>query len=86
MMQPHGYIMLDNEYLVCKLKKSLYDLKQAPRQWYLKFDRFMTSSGYTILQADHCCYFKYFEDFYIILLLYVDGILVAGLNMKEVVN
>ena len=46
----------------------------------------MTSSGYTRLQADHCCYFKYFENSYIILLLYVDDMLVADWSMKEIVN
>ena len=55
-MQPQGYIMLDKEHLVCKLKKNLYGWKQAPKQWHLKFDRFIASSGYTRLQADHCFY------------------------------
>jgi len=86
MIQPQGSIMLGKEQLVCKLKKSLYDLKQTPRQWYLKFDRFMVSSGFTRLQADHCCYSKWFENSYIILLLYVDDMLVAGSCMKEIVN
>ena len=85
MMQPHGYIMSEKEQLVCKLKKSLYGLKQAPRQQYLKFDRFMVSSGLTRLQADYCCYFKWFENSYIILLLYVD-MLIIGSSMKEIVN
>ena len=57
--------------MVCNLKNRLFGLKQAPRQWYLKFDRFMASNGYMMLQADHCCYFKYFENSYIVLLLYV---------------
>jgi len=58
MMQPQGYIMLIKEQLVCKLKKSHYDLKQALRQWYLKFEKVMVSSGFTRLHVDHCFYSK----------------------------
>ena len=56
------------------------------KQWYLKFDRFMVSNGYSRLHADHYCYFKYFENSYIILLLYIDDILVVGSSMKKTVN
>jgi len=44
MLQPQGYIMLGKEQLVCKPKKSLYNLKQPLSQWYLKFDRFIVTS------------------------------------------
>eukprot|EP00253_Pinus_taeda_P018371 PITA_18371 len=37
MKQPEGFPSTDGEQLVCKLKKSLYSLKQAYHQWYLKF-------------------------------------------------
>ena len=46
----------------------------------------MAGSGFSRLQADHCCYYKWFENFYIILLLYVDDMLVEGSSMKEIVN
>jgi len=84
-MQPHGYIMLDKEHLVCMLEKSLW-LEKTLRQCYLKFDRFMVSSGYTRLQTDCYCYLKHFENSYIILLLYVDDMLVPGSTMKDNVN
>jgi hypothetical protein len=47
MQQPQGYDVKGKENLVCRLKKSLYGLKQDPRQWYLKFDRFMIEQGYS---------------------------------------
>jgi hypothetical protein len=84
MKQPVGFIVKDKEEMVCRLKKSLYGLKQAPRQWYRKFDGFMQRSGYTRCNGDHCCYFKRFESSYIILLLYVDDMLVAGSCVREI--
>jgi hypothetical protein len=85
MQQPQGYEVKGKENLVCKLKKSLYGLKQAPRQWYLKFDMFMTEQGYSRCHSDHCVYFKRLENgSFIILILYVDDMLVAGSNMQDI--
>jgi len=86
MLQPHGVYHAREGVVDLQAKKSLYSLKQAPRQWYLKFDRFIESSGFTRLAADHCCYSKWFENFYIMLLLYVDDMIVVGSSMKEIVN
>jgi hypothetical protein len=41
MDQPKGFIVSSKESLVYKLKRSLYDLEQSPRQWYKKFDSFI---------------------------------------------
>ena len=63
MQQPEGFEVKGKENILCKLKKSLYGLKQASRQWYKKFDSF----------TDHCVFTRKFsDDDFIILLMYVD--------------
>ncbi|GJY31666.1 retrovirus-related pol polyprotein from transposon TNT 1-94 [Tanacetum coccineum] len=85
MTQPEGFQSAGKEEnLVCKLKKSLYGLKQALRQWYLKLDSFMQRAGYKRCVMDHCCYLKKVSSSSIILLLYVDDMLVAGSDMAEI--
>jgi hypothetical protein len=85
MQLPQGYEVKGKENLVCRYKKRLHGLKQAPRKWYLKFDRFMTKHGYSRCHSDHHVYFKKLENgSYIILLLYVDGMLVVGSNMQDI--
>lgn len=86
MKQPQGFIVPGKENMVCKLKKSVYGLKQAPRKWYKKFNSFMSNSGFNRCNGDHCCYIKRLDTSYIILLLYVDDMLVAGPNMHEISN
>ncbi|KAK2366240.1 putative mitochondrial protein [Trifolium repens] len=86
MHQPEGFSEKGKDHMVCKLKKSLYGLKQAPRQWYMKFESFMHMEGFKKCNADHCCFFKRYNSSYIILLLYVDDMLVAGPDMAEIRN
>ena len=58
MKQPKGFEENGKEHLVCELKKSIYGLKQASRQWYLKFDEVITSLGFVENNVDHCIYLK----------------------------
>ena len=46
MKQPKGFSFSGGEHLACKLKKSIYGLKQASRQWYLKFHDVISSFGF----------------------------------------
>jgi hypothetical protein len=48
MEQPNGFVVKGQESKVCKLLKSLYSLKQAPKQWHEKFDTTLTSAGFDI--------------------------------------
>ena len=42
MRQCQGFVVLGKEHCVCRLKRPLYGVKQALRQWYKRFDSFMT--------------------------------------------
>jgi hypothetical protein len=76
MEQPEGFIIPGKENLVCKLNKSLYGLKQSPRQWYKRFDTFMLSQGFKRSDYDSFVYLKSVNDSAIFLLLYVDDMLI----------
>ena len=85
MEQPKGFMVAGKEHLVCKLKKSLCGLKQAPRKWYKNFESFMTGLGYHKAQPDHCVFMKrYAEGDFIILLLYVDDMLIVENGTKRI--
>ncbi|KAL4354134.1 hypothetical protein GQ457_06G003750 [Hibiscus cannabinus] len=77
MKQPEGFSSSDGENLVCKLKKSIYGLKQASRQWYLKFHEVISSFGFVENIMDQCIYQKVSGSKICFLILYVDGILLA---------
>ena len=78
MSQPTGFKTTGKENIVCKLKKSLYGLKQSPRQWHKRFDSFIRGKRYTRSHYDLCVYYyKLPEKEYIYLLLYVNDMLIA---------
>ena len=66
--------------MVCRIKKSLYGLKQSPRMWYLKFDAFVRS------KSDHCVYFRVENDHLLIIALYVDDMLLFGKSKGKISN
>ncbi len=84
MDQPEGFVIPGKEDFVCKLKKSLYGLKQSPRQWYKRFDSFMLSNGFKRSNYDSCVYLKTVNGSAIYLLLYVDDMLIAAKDKSEI--
>ena len=83
MRQPEGYIQKGQEGMVCLLRKSLYGLKQSPRQWYKKFNSVMIKAGYSRCEYDSCVYFLQGKD-PTYLLLYVDDMLIAARSKAQV--
>jgi len=54
MQQPEGFIGKGQEHQVCKLKRSIYGLKQASRTWNLRFDQVITSYGFDQCPDESC--------------------------------
>ena len=68
--------------MVCRFKRSIYGLKQASRQWYLKFDKIVTSFGFIENKFDQCVYMKVNGSKFIFMVLYVDDILLASSDVN----
>ena len=81
MSQPEGFIIEGQADMVCKLKKSIYGLKQASRQWYLKFHEIITHFDFKENIVDPCIYLKISGSKFIFLVLYVDDILLASSDL-----
>jgi len=79
--QPLGYIEAENEGKVYKLKKALYDLKQAPHAWNTNFDRYFQDHGFEKCPYEHTIYVKKEVDTNILFVcLYVDDLIFTGSN------
>ena len=59
MAQPKGFVVEEKERMGCRLKKSIYGLKQASRQWHLKFDSTIRNFGFQKNIEDNCVYAKF---------------------------
>lgn len=76
---PKGFpIEGEQKNLVCKLHKSLYGLKQASRQWYLKFTEVLIGFGLLQSAADHSYYYLLHDSVYLGVIIYVDDIFLAS--------
>lgn len=71
---------------VCKLQKSLYGLKQASRQWFLKFSTVLLGFGLQQSHLGHSYFFQHKDGNYLGILIYVDDILLASNSSTLIKN
>ena len=81
--QPEGYEANGKEDHVCKLNKSLYGLKQSPKQWNKIFDDFMSRIKFNKSKYDNCVYFKFITPNTFVFLLLYDDILLTSNDKSE---
>ena len=84
MEQPAGYE--DGTNRVCKLRKSLYGMKQSPRKWNEKFTCFLAKEKLIAIPEDPCVFVRKTGTDILIVCLYVDDGLVAGTNSNQVTS
>jgi hypothetical protein len=86
MEQPQGFITTGSETQVCRLRKAIYGLKQASRQWNLQFHGVLTGLGFKRTYADAGIYVCHQQegDGPLFVILYVDDITILGRSLQAV--
>ncbi|KAK9062516.1 hypothetical protein SSX86_019703 [Deinandra increscens subsp. villosa] len=80
---PQGFSRKE-ETRVCKLKKSLYGLKQASRNWYHKFTAALLELDFKQSNADHSLFIHKRGNTFVAALIYVDDVIVVGNNLEKI--
>ncbi|RVW95281.1 Retrovirus-related Pol polyprotein from transposon RE1 [Vitis vinifera] len=77
----------ENSGKVCKLRKSLYYLKQSPRAWFDRLTRVVKKHGFIQCQADHTLFMKHSKEGEMTLfIVYVDDIIITGDDEEGIEN
>ena len=68
---------------MCKLKRSLSGLKQAPRAWYKRIDSFLQSEGFIRFKSNHVVYRRGNGEEKVILAIWVDDLFIFGNKLDD---
>ncbi|KAK2446248.1 putative mitochondrial protein [Trifolium repens] len=78
--QPQGYEVKGEEENVLKLKMALCGLKQAPRAWNARIDKYFQEKNFIKCPYEHTLYIKLQGRDILIVCLYVDDLIFTGNN------
>ena len=84
MQRPPSYVDSQFPSHVCRLHKSLYSLKQAPRDQFDRFTSQLLHLGFVASLADSSLLIYHSHHTTIYLLLYVDDIIITGNNPSQI--
>ena len=63
---------------MCKLKKTLYELKQSPRVWFGQFASVVQKFDLSRSQKDHPVFFRQLSEKRILIVVCIDDIVVTS--------
>lgn len=78
--QLESLILHSKDSHVCRLRKALYNLKQAPRVWYETMDNFLKGLGFQSSDVDSNLYLRMIKNQPLFVVLYVDDLFLTGEN------
>ena len=79
-MKLHLGFRTASEDCVCRLRKSIYGLRQASHNWFNKLTRSLKQYGFTQSLAEYFLFTYYQDGILMNLLVYIDDIILAGNN------
>src|SRR5438046_746606 len=83
MEQPEGFeVGTKEDDLVCRLRRTLYGLKQGTRVWNQRIRLFLKSIGFDQTYSDPCVYINKKTD--IIIAMWVDDLIIFGKDMASI--
>ncbi|XP_073132836.1 uncharacterized protein [Henckelia pumila] len=80
---PPGFDEKSKNGKVCRLKKSLYGLKQSPQAWFDKFTKAILKLDFLQAHTDHTLFYRHRDGKITILIVYVDDIVLTGDDLEE---
>ena len=84
MEQPTGFVAQGEIGRVCRLRKSLYGLKQSPHAWFGKFSQAVEEFGMQKSKSDYSVFYRNSNSGIIPLVVYVDDIVITGSDSEGI--
>jgi len=86
MEQPPGFVAQGESDKVCRLRKSLYGLKQSSRAWFGKFSQALECFGMKKSTSDHSVFYQRSDNGITLLVVYVDDIVITGNDVSGITS
>jgi hypothetical protein len=84
--QPIGFEEHGKENIVCRLNCVLYGLRQSPRAWYTRIDKYLQTIGIKRSNSDANLYYKGIGQNLVIMIVYIDDLLIKGSNDQQIAH